>query len=65
MHFNAVFSVFVTKPSVFAVAAVLPPTTRATAHILGCPVLGQNRPGIQSCIETNKKDDDGRAIKNA
>ena len=30
-------------------------TTRATAHILGCPVLGQTKAGIQSCIAINKK----------
>ena len=41
-------------------------TTRATAHILGRPVLGQTKAGIQSCIIINKKDDDQRAIlKNA
>ena len=41
-------------------------TTRATAHILGRPVLGQTNAGIQSCITINKKDDVWRAIlKNA
>jgi hypothetical protein len=32
-------------------------TTRAAAHILGCPVLGQleSKAGIQACITTNKK----------
>jgi hypothetical protein len=41
-------------------------TTRAAAHILGRPVLGQTKAGIQTCIAINKKDDDRRAIlKNA
>ena len=30
-------------------------TTRATAHILGRPVLGQTNVGIQACIAINKK----------
>ena len=37
-------------------------TTRAAAHILGRPVLGQIKAGIQACIAINKKDDDRRAI---
>ena len=37
-------------------------TTRATAHILGRPVLGQNKARIQSCITINKNNDDWRAI---
>ena len=37
-------------------------TTRAAAHILGRPVLGQTKAGIQACIAINKKDDDRRAI---
>ena len=37
-------------------------TTRATAHILGRPVLGQTKAGILSCIVINKKDDDWRGI---
>ena len=36
-------------------------TTRATAHILGRPVLGQTNAGIRACIAINKKDDDRRA----
>ena len=40
--------------------------TRAAAHILGRPVLGQTKAGIQTCMAINKKDDDQRAIlKNA
>ena len=40
--------------------------TRAAAHILGRPVLGQTKAGIQTCVAINKKDDDCRAIlKNA
>ena len=41
-------------------------TTRAAAHILGRPVLGQIKAGIHPCIVINKKDDDRRgAFKNA
>ena len=41
-------------------------TTGAAAHILGRPVLGQTKAGIQTCMAINKKDDDRRAIlKNA
>ena len=41
-------------------------TTRAAAHILGRPVLGQIKAGIHPCIVIIKKDDDRRgAFKNA
>ena len=36
-------------------------TTRAAAHILGRPVLGQSKAGIRSCIAINTKDDNRRA----
>ena len=40
-------------------------TSRAAAHILGRPVLGQIKAGIHPCIVINKKDDDRRgAFKN-
>ena len=38
-------------------------TTRAAAHILGRPVLGQRKAGIQACNAIYKKDDDRRAQK--
>ena len=37
-------------------------TTRAAAHILGRPVLGQIKAGIHPCIVINKKDDDSRDV---
>ena len=35
-------------------------TTRAAAHILGRPVMSQDRPGFHPCVAINKKDDDRR-----
>ncbi len=32
--------------------------TRASAHILGCPVMGQQKAGIHPCLAIHKKDDD-------
>ena len=36
-------------------------TTRASAHILGRPVMGQQKAGIHPCLAIQKKDDDRRA----
>ena len=36
-------------------------TTRAVAHILGRPVMGQTTSGIKSCIAIKKAEDDRRA----
>jgi len=36
-------------------------TSRAAAHILARPVMGQDKAGIQPCVAVNKKDDDRRA----
>ena len=56
---------FVTKPSVVAVLPEQLPTF-CLMMILGRPVLGQTKAGIQSCIAINKKDDEWREIlKNA
>ena len=35
-------------------------TARAAAHLLGRPVMGQHKAGIQACVAINKKDDDRR-----
>ena len=35
-------------------------TSRAAAHILGRPVMGQDEAGIQPCVAVNKKDDTRR-----
>ena len=35
--------------------------SRAAAHILGRPVLGRDKAGIQPCVAVNNKDDDRRA----
>ena len=37
-------------------------TTRASAHILGRPVMGQQKAGIHPCLAIQKKDDDRRAV---
>ena len=44
------FACFVTKP---ILAAALP----EQLHILGRPVMGQDKAGIQPCVAFNKKDD--------
>ena len=44
------FACFVTKP---ILAAALP----EPLHILGRPVMGQDKAGIQPCVAFNKKDD--------
>jgi hypothetical protein len=36
-------------------------TTKASAHILGRPVMGQQKAGIHPCLAIQKKDDDRRA----
>ena len=36
-------------------------TTRASAHILGRPVMGQQKAGIHPCLAIHKNDDDRRA----
>ncbi len=41
-------------------------TSRAAAHLLARPVMGQDKAGIKRCIAINKKDDDRRgALRNA
>jgi hypothetical protein len=41
-------------------------TSRAAAHLLARPVMGQDKAGVQACIAINKKDDDRcAALKNA
>ena len=39
-------------------------TTRASAHILGRPVMGQQKAGIHPCLAIQKKDDDRRDQSN-
>ena len=39
-------------------------TSRAAAHILGRPVLAQEKAGIRPCIAIYKKDDDRRSADN-
>jgi hypothetical protein len=41
-------------------------TSRAAAHLLARPVMGQDKAGVKPCIAINKKDDDRRgALRNA